>query len=848
MVYPRTETSTRRALEGKDSSQMNRTKKLSLFALAILSIAAGRPNTGGLQGTVTDAETGQAVQGADVLIRGTTFGTVTDVQGRYSFPDLPAGNYTLAVYRMGYSATETTVTVADGQSSTVDLTLIPTAVAIEGVTVTAGSRRPQKITEAPATINVIGSRQISEHPAPNVWELLARQKGVDYIRPGVAHMEFNVRGFNSAFNTRNLRMDDGRLSTMIAAGVPFGPVATVVRDDIERIEIVLGPSAALFGPNAHHGLSHTITKDPRASEETLLVMGAGSQDVLNTRFRHARVLGERASYKVVAEYFRGTELRYIDSVYVNDVAFEEFGLDRDFEFLRGEASLFFETSEDSDLIFSYGGSRSDCVLPVNTGRNQLEDWVIQFGQIRFASPRLFAQVYHTWSDTDASFSLNQRTKNYVSFLEAGFEETEARRRSFEEMWSPAAGVPLPRMAIYEDASRRLNAEVQYNNTWAGVGVTAGGQYQRDMADSRGTFLLDQGGGIDLWQLGAYGQVEVPLGGAGWKLLLAGRADDHELYGFNLVPKAGILRESERGTWRLTYGKGIGAPAITHLSMNVFGGLLLGNGEGFTLSDGSVIDPLKVEEIQTVEVGFKGILRDRWFLDSSVYFSRSKDFISPPINIAPTASSGGPLVARRGDRPIEELQPGFPVPGAFVLTNVNFGSVATYGFDVGVHYYFSAEWNLTANYSFFGLRLDENDPGNDGNKDGRVTETDLPINTPTHKGGLSLNTNQGQWFGSVFGRWVTEYDFFSGNHVAAATNRNLSFNGSPVVAGARVGQDFNEGPLGGFITFDLSAGFHLSPTVSVAGQISNLFDAQVRDFAGSPPIGRLLSTEVKIRMR
>ena len=109
------------------------------------------------------------------------------------------------------------------------------------------------------------------------------------MRAGVAGVGLNVRGFNSAFNPKNLQLNDGRLSTLIATGLPFGQLSTVTKDDIERIEMVLGPTAALYGPNAHNGLINTISRDPRTSQGTTLAIGGGSQEVLNARVRHASV-------------------------------------------------------------------------------------------------------------------------------------------------------------------------------------------------------------------------------------------------------------------------------------------------------------------------------------------------------------------------------------------------------------------------------------------------------------------------------------------------------------------------------------------------------------------------------
>lgn len=824
---------------------------LMFVALVLTLVCAVSADAGTIRGTVTDQETGQPLAGANVFLEGTNYGSSTNTRGEFTIRDVPNGNYTLVVSYVGYGEHTQSVSVSGMSELSVDVGLSRTALISEQIVVTA-SRGAEKITEAPATINVISSRDVAQHPSPNVGELLAYQKGVDYIRTGVVGTGLNIRGFNSAFNSKNLQMNDNRLSTLVATGLPFGPLATTVKEDIERVEVILGPNAALYGPNAHNGLVNTITKDPRNSEETTFVAGGGSQSMMTGRFRHANVVSDQFAYKVTGEFTRGEEFDYIDSVYVGGNAFEEVGLDRDFDTFRGEASFYFSPNNTSDVILTYGGSNNNYLGVTNAGRNQIKDWQIHFLQARYQSTRFFAQVYHTWSKTEDTFALNQRTQNYLSFKAAGFSEQEALERSLHEAWfgsSPEEGIPLNREANFKDDSRRWNAEAQYNNTWAGFQVTAGLQWQRDIANSKGTYLLDNGGDdpIELDQIGVYAQVERPFGDTGFSAIVAARGDDHELYGFNFIPKGGLLYSQGSSTWRLTYGKGIAAPTILNLSANIFGGLLLGNGEGFTLTDGSKIPALEVETIETVEAGFKGIVSEKLYIDTNAYYNFHENFISPLINIADPAN--GNLVTHRGDQPMSEVIPGASEDGVgFLLTYLNFGEVNTYGFDVGVNYFFNPNVNLQLSYSFFDFDLDTDDPKNDGNRDGKVEETDLPINSPKHKLSAALNTSRDKWFGTLGVRWVDEYDFFSGINVAAETNPDLIYNGSPVIEGQRVGRDFNEGPLGGFVNVDVGLGYRLTDGLSISAQVINVFDTEVREFVASPAIGRLFTAELKYSVR
>ena len=175
-----------------------------------------------------------------------------------------------------------------GEKATLDFTLSVGA-SFDAVVV-SGSKKPEKLTESPATIETIFAREIEEY-AGNPGELLARQKGIDYFRAGIATPAFNIRGFNSNFNSKNLQVTDGRFSNLIATGLPLGPLSTTIKEDIERMEVILGPNATLYGPNAHNGLLNTITKDPRTSAGTTIALNPGisgdGDGFYSARLRHA---------------------------------------------------------------------------------------------------------------------------------------------------------------------------------------------------------------------------------------------------------------------------------------------------------------------------------------------------------------------------------------------------------------------------------------------------------------------------------------------------------------------------------------------------------------------------------
>jgi iron complex outermembrane receptor protein len=823
-------------------------KNLFFTLLVLLCTYGLTAQTASLSGTVTDGETSEKLIGASVFIEGTTTGTVTDLDGMYQLRDLATGEVQVTVSFLGYTSMTKTITLKEGTNS-LDFD-ISAGVTIGEEIVISGSRKPEKLTESPATIETIFAREIEEY-AGNPGELIARQKGVDYFRAGIATPAFNIRGFNSNFNSKNLQVTDGRFSTLIATGLPFGPLNTTIQEDIERLEVILGPNATLYGPNAHNGLLNTITKDPRTSEGTTLVVNPGvSGDgdfFFSGRFRHAQKVNDKFAFKVMGEYTAANEFDFVDSVYIDRVnettgemipdgiteGYEELELNEDVSFLRAEAALYYSPTESTDIIFNYGYSNSNYLSPTNVGRNQIIDWQLNYYQLRLNTKNFFAQVYYTQSKTDDTYSIDERTKQYYRLLDAGFSDEEARGEA-----SYGSG------ARFVDDSERWNAEMQYNNSFGNLDFIVGAQWQLDRANSKGSYLLDNSEFIDVSQIGAYLHLDYSFGD-GWKAIAAARADNHEIYDFNFVPKFGLTKTVGSGTFRLTYGQGIAAPTIINMFGDLFGGLILGNAEGFTLIDDTTVEKQKVEKLQTIELGYRGqIVKNKLFLDANAYYNISEDFLSPVTVVG--------VAKQRGDTPIDQVQSLFNVYGGLVATYINFGEVNTFGFDLGLNYYFTPELSATFNYSYFDFDVDEDNEENDFNGDGVVNFLDILVNAPTHKAGLGLNYSSKKYFGGIFARWVQEYNYYSSFQIASTTQTDdngdpIIYRGVPIVENARGRDAFNYGPLGGFVTVDLNFGYRINDMFTVSMAASNLFNQELREFTASAPTRGLYTLEFRVNL-
>ncbi|MFQ5825551.1 MAG: carboxypeptidase-like regulatory domain-containing protein, partial [bacterium] len=133
--------------------------------------------TGKISGTVKDAENGEPLPGANVIIEGTTMGAATDINGFYFIINIPPGRYTLTASMIGYtSERKTQVKVMSDMTSKVEFKLSSTVVEVAGVTVVA--ERPAIQKDLTSSFQAFAGDEIADAPVENLPQLLEIQAGV----------------------------------------------------------------------------------------------------------------------------------------------------------------------------------------------------------------------------------------------------------------------------------------------------------------------------------------------------------------------------------------------------------------------------------------------------------------------------------------------------------------------------------------------------------------------------------------------------------------------------------------------------------------------------------------------
>lgn len=171
------------------------------------------------------------------------------------------------------------------------------------VSVTSVSRRPQKYADAAAALFVISREDIRRSGAASIPELLRMVPGVQVARVDSNKWAISARGFNARYSSKLLVQMDGRtLYSPLYSGV-YWDVQDTVLDDIERIEVIRGPGATLWGANAVNGIINIITRSAHDTENGLLTLGVGDEDRASGTIRYGRAVGDTAAFRVYAKGF-----------------------------------------------------------------------------------------------------------------------------------------------------------------------------------------------------------------------------------------------------------------------------------------------------------------------------------------------------------------------------------------------------------------------------------------------------------------------------------------------------------------------------------------------------------------
>lgn len=236
-----------------------------LLALCGMSSAQTAAKTASIVGTVVDASTHESLAGVQVIIEGTTLGTVTDSHGSFTLQGLHTGTYNLRASYIGYGTETTRVSVEAGHSRHLDLYLKPQPIDLDGIVVTA-NRHETLRRQAPSLVTVLGKDVFIKTNSENLSQGLRFQPGLR-IEDNCQNCGFNQVRINGLEGAYSQILIDSRPIFSALAGV-YG-LEQIPSSMIERVEVIRGGGSALFGANAVGGVINVITREPLRNSATL---------------------------------------------------------------------------------------------------------------------------------------------------------------------------------------------------------------------------------------------------------------------------------------------------------------------------------------------------------------------------------------------------------------------------------------------------------------------------------------------------------------------------------------------------------------------------------------------------
>ena len=532
------------------------------FVLLALAVAPALAQNGTLTGTITDAETGANVAGAAIEVVGGGGAVLSNESGQFRL-SLEAGTYSISVSNLGYRPVrQDGIRVRAGATTTVSVALTSQAFALDGIVVTA-ARREQKRTDAPNTVFVVGESEVQDRPTATPVDHIRGAPGVDIITHGVQATNVVIRGFNNIFSGALHALTDNRLAGVPSLRVNLLHFIPSTNEDIERMEVVLGPAAALYGPNTANGVLHILTRSPLRDPKTTFVLGGGEQHMFQAGIRTSHLVGENFGFKISAQYISGEDFKFNDprELTVRALALADpaayraelmaRGLSaadaesalgrvgkRDFDFERFSGEVRADWAfDDGSLILQGGMTSASGIELTGLGAGQTDDWRYAYYQARFNKGRFFTQTYLNTSDAGGSYLLRD-------------------------------GAPLV------DKSRLWVGQVQHGfATGDGrLDLTYGLDYFYTNPRTEGTINGINDADDNIKEFGAYAQTEIGLGDR-LDLIVAGRYDTHSRLDDDVFsPRAALVfKPTEGQSLRFSFNRAFSTPTTLNLFLDISAG-------------------------------------------------------------------------------------------------------------------------------------------------------------------------------------------------------------------------------------------------------------------------------------
>ena len=727
-----------------------------ILIAALAGVTTAQEGTGTLTGDVKDAD-GLSLPGVTVTATGPSGSKTgyTDADGRFTIAGLAPGNYDVSAELSGFvTITQTDVAVVAGEN------VIPFVMRTGGLTeliVVTASKVETPLINAPATMSVVTSETIESTPAQNYADLLRSVPGLNVVQTSARDINLTSRQATSTLATSQLALLDGRSIYLDFFGFVAWDFLPVNFSEIKQVEVIRGPASAVWGANAQTGVVNIITKTPRETPGTQILISGGTFDrdvdggeeldsgtSFGTNIRFAQAVNDTWSYKISGGYFTQDALaRPVGTVPIcvpnveqdgcpgisnltggapyARVAYENRGTSQPkFDFRLDQ-----ELDEASRIVYATGYAGTEGIVHTGIGPFDIDSGSYVF----------YGKVNYNRGDFKLNFFTNILDADSANLLTRG-----------------ANG----QLLSFTFKTQTYDIESGYSTLLADKHLlTFGGNYRRN------NFELELAPNVeDRNEVGAYIQDEFFTDHI--RLVLGARVDKFSVIDDPVFsPRVTFMyKPAESQALRLSFNRAFRSPSAINNFLQtaiIFAGVDL-RPFGIPVPLFPIIvpafgnDQLKEESLTAYEIGYTGEFGGRTSVSASFYINDTDNNINF-VPLTPYSSANlPPLWLASGLPPalfdLVSATQGGPFPSGF--TYLNIGPLRQHGFELGVDSIVSENVSVFANYSWQG------DPEirNPDEDQLAYPESEL-IFPPKHRFNAGFNFNSNRYLGSASLNYTAE---------------------------------------------------------------------------------------------
>jgi iron complex outermembrane recepter protein len=509
--------------------------------------------------------------------------------------------------------------------------------------VTSVSKTEQVLSQAASAIFVITPEAIRRSGANNIPDLLRMVPGLDVARINANTWAISARGFNARLSNELLVLMDGRTVYTPTFGGVFWDVLDLPLENIERIEVIRGPGASIWGANAVNGVVNIITSNSSATQSLRLTGGDGNVDQGFGTVQYGGGLGKHTSYRAYAKYLNQGQFptttgangedgwRMLRGGFRSDVVLPS----KDTLMFQGDIYSAREGLPTSEFVIIPSPAEQDLQLLVNVGGGFLQG---------------------VWSHTSSAHSNTSLQIFYDTY-----ERNDQLRES--------------RNTFDIDIQHNFNAPARQQIVW-------GGTYRYSISQSEGSSGVSLvPANLNTQLFSSFIQDEIVVVPDHLFFTLGAKLEHNHYTGFGIMPSARVAwTPTQRSTLWGAFSITARTPSETDAALRADVGAFAGPG-GIPTVVTLFGNPLIGNEDSTdYEIGYRTSFLEQLSIDITAYYNRyahqNTSEPSPPFLV---------------ETPVPHL--------VLPLVNRNLMHGETHGFEVAINWKAARRWTLNPGYAF-----------------------------------------------------------------------------------------------------------------------------------------------------